>query len=74
MTAKPAVSLAAVAGRRQATLELVQRIESEGFTGIFCPSFGDGMGLCEAIAMVTHEISFGTIACSGNPDTEFDAV
>ena len=60
MTAKPAVSLAAVAGRRQATLELVQRIETEGFTGIFCPSFGDGMGLCEAIAMVTHEITFGT--------------
>lgn len=31
---KPAVSLAAVAGRRQATLELAQRLEQEGFSGI----------------------------------------
>lgn len=60
MPPKPAVSLAAVAGRRQATLELAQRIEREGFTGIYCPSFGDGMGLCEALALVTHEIPFGT--------------
>jgi alkanesulfonate monooxygenase SsuD/methylene tetrahydromethanopterin reductase-like flavin-dependent oxidoreductase (luciferase family) len=60
MTQKPAVSLAAVAGRRKATLELAQRIEQEGFSGIYCPSFGDGMGLCEALALVTHDISFGT--------------
>ncbi len=60
MPPKPAVSLAAVAGRRQATLELAQRIEQEGFTGIYCPSFGDGLGLCEALALVTHEIPFGT--------------
>ena len=44
MPPKPAVSLAAVAGRRKATLELAQRIEQEGFSGIYCPSFGDGMG------------------------------
>ena len=60
MTQKPAVSLAAVAGRRQATLELAQRIEQEGFSGIYCPSFGDGMGLCEALAFTTREIAFGT--------------
>ena len=60
MPPKPAVSLAAVAGRRQATLELAQRIEQEGFSGIYCPSFGDGMGLCEALALVTREIPFGT--------------
>jgi alkanesulfonate monooxygenase SsuD/methylene tetrahydromethanopterin reductase-like flavin-dependent oxidoreductase (luciferase family) len=60
MPSKPAVSLAAVAGRRQATLELAQRIEQEGFSGIYCPSFGDGMGLCEALALVTREIPFGT--------------
>jgi hypothetical protein len=41
MTQKPAVSLAAVAGRRQATLELAQRVEQEGFSGIYCPSFGE---------------------------------
>jgi alkanesulfonate monooxygenase SsuD/methylene tetrahydromethanopterin reductase-like flavin-dependent oxidoreductase (luciferase family) len=60
MTQKPAVSLAAVAGRRKATLELAQDIEQEGFSGIYCPSFGDGMGLCEALALVTREIPFGT--------------
>jgi alkanesulfonate monooxygenase SsuD/methylene tetrahydromethanopterin reductase-like flavin-dependent oxidoreductase (luciferase family) len=60
MTQKPAVSLAAVAGRRQATLELAQRIEQEGFSGIYCPSFGDGMGLCAALALATRTISFGT--------------
>jgi alkanesulfonate monooxygenase SsuD/methylene tetrahydromethanopterin reductase-like flavin-dependent oxidoreductase (luciferase family) len=60
MPPKPAVSLAAVAGRRQATLELAQRVEQEGFSGIYCPSFGDGMGLCEALALVTREIPFGT--------------
>lgn len=60
MPPKPAVSLAAVAGRRQATLELAQRLEQEGFSGIYCPSFGDGLGLCAALALVTHEIPFGT--------------
>jgi len=43
---KPAVSLAAMAGRRQATLEVAREIERRGFSGIYCASFGDGMGLC----------------------------
>jgi alkanesulfonate monooxygenase SsuD/methylene tetrahydromethanopterin reductase-like flavin-dependent oxidoreductase (luciferase family) len=60
MTQKPAVSLVAVAGRRKATLELAQRIEKEGFSGIYCPSLGDGLGLCEALALVTQEIPFGS--------------
>jgi len=60
MSTKPAVSLVAVAGRRRATLDLAQRLEAEGFTGIYCPSPGDGMALCEALALVTHEIPFGT--------------
>ncbi|MGE0680204.1 MAG: LLM class flavin-dependent oxidoreductase [Candidatus Binatia bacterium] len=60
MSQKPAVSLAAVPKRRQATLEIAHRIEHEGFTGIYCPSMGDCMGLCEAIALATHEIPFGT--------------
>src|SRR5262245_39254704 len=47
MAGKPAVSLVAVAGRRRATVELAQRLEREGFTGIYCPSPGDGFGLCE---------------------------
>ncbi|MCZ6876478.1 MAG: LLM class flavin-dependent oxidoreductase [bacterium] len=60
MIQKPAISLAAVAGRRKATIELAQRVEREGFSGIYCPSFGDGMGLCEALAFATNEIHFGT--------------
>jgi alkanesulfonate monooxygenase SsuD/methylene tetrahydromethanopterin reductase-like flavin-dependent oxidoreductase (luciferase family) len=60
MTRKPAVSLAAMAGRRQATLEAAQEIERLGFSGIYCPSFGDGVGLCEALALATKEIVFGT--------------
>jgi alkanesulfonate monooxygenase SsuD/methylene tetrahydromethanopterin reductase-like flavin-dependent oxidoreductase (luciferase family) len=57
---KPAVSLVAVAGRRRATLDLARRLEQEGFGGIYCPSPGDGLALCEALALVTREIGFGT--------------
>lgn len=60
VTPKPAVSLAAVPGRRQATIEMARRFEQEGFAGIYCPSFGDGLGLCEALALATREIPFGT--------------
>ena len=56
----PAVALAAVAGRRHATLELAREIERRGFGGIYCASFGDGLGLCEALALVTEHIRFGT--------------
>ncbi len=56
----PAVSLAAVPGRRRSTLELATRLEAAGFTGIWCPSFGDGLALCQGIASVTREIAFGT--------------
>ncbi len=57
---KPAVALVAVAGRRKATLEFAQQIEKEGFSGLYCQSVGDGLGLCEALALVTNEIPFGT--------------
>jgi alkanesulfonate monooxygenase SsuD/methylene tetrahydromethanopterin reductase-like flavin-dependent oxidoreductase (luciferase family) len=56
----PAMSLAAVPGRRKATLEVAKEVERRGFTGIYCPSLGDGIALCEAIALVTNEIRFGT--------------
>ncbi len=56
----PALSLAAVPGRRKRTLELAQEIERRGFAGIYCPSFGDGLGLCEALAFATERIPFGT--------------
>jgi alkanesulfonate monooxygenase SsuD/methylene tetrahydromethanopterin reductase-like flavin-dependent oxidoreductase (luciferase family) len=57
---KPALSLAAMRGRRQATLDVARDIERRGFAGIYCPSFGDGVGLCEAIALSTQRIPFGT--------------
>ena len=57
---KPALSLAAVAGRRAQTIELASEIERRGFSGIYCPSFGDAMGLCLSIAQTTTTIEFGT--------------
>ena len=60
MPQMPALSLAAVAGRRKATVELAQEIERRGFQGVYCASFGDGMGLCLSIAHATKEIRFGT--------------
>ena len=57
---KPAVSLAAVPGRRQKIIELASEIEKRGFSGIYCPSMGDNLGLCEAIGLSTKSISFGT--------------
>ena len=57
---KPAVSLAAVPGRRTKIIELASEIEKRGFSGIYCPSMGDNLGLCEAIALTTKSISFGT--------------
>ena len=60
MTRMPALSLAAVPGRRKATIELAVEIEKRGFSGIFAPSMGDSMALCEALAFTTNEIVFGT--------------
>lgn len=60
MTRMPALSLAAVPGRRNATIELAKEIEKRGFTGIYGPSLGDSLALCEALAFATKEITFGT--------------
>tara|TARA_Y100000748_G_scaffold235194_1_gene199175 strand:+ start:529 stop:1437 length:909 start_codon:yes stop_codon:yes gene_type:complete len=56
----PAVSLSAVPSRRGSTLDLAVEIEKRGFSGIYCPSFGDAMGLCQSIAENTDSIAFGT--------------
>ena len=56
----PAVSLAAVPGRRAAILELAGEIERRDFAGIYAPSLGANMALCEALAHVTERITFGT--------------
>jgi alkanesulfonate monooxygenase SsuD/methylene tetrahydromethanopterin reductase-like flavin-dependent oxidoreductase (luciferase family) len=57
---RPALSLAAVPGRRAQTVELASEIERRGFSGIYCPSFGDALGLCLSIAHATTHIEFGT--------------
>jgi|TARA_B100001079_G_scaffold271028_1_gene287095 alkanesulfonate monooxygenase SsuD/methylene tetrahydromethanopterin reductase-like flavin-dependent oxidoreductase (luciferase family) len=56
----PALSLAAIPGRRKATIELALEIEKKGFSGIYGPSLGDSLALCEALAFTTNEIHFGT--------------
>jgi len=60
MAQQPALSLAAIPGRRGKTLELAGEIERRGFPGIYCPSLADGLALCEALAFVTQAIEFGT--------------
>ena len=60
MTQLPAMSLAAIPGRRQQTIEVAKEAERRGFPGIFGPSLGDSLSLCTAIAMVTERIQIGT--------------
>ncbi|HJP52481.1 MAG TPA: LLM class flavin-dependent oxidoreductase [Pseudomonadales bacterium] len=60
MSRMPALSLAAIPGRRKATIELALEIEKKGFSGIYGPSLGDSLALCEALAFTTSEIHFGT--------------
>jgi len=59
-TTLPALSLAAVPKRRARTLDLAREIERRGYAGIYCPSLGDALGLCQSIAHVTERIPFGT--------------
>ena len=56
----PAVGLAAVPGRRLRTLAVAEEIERRGFSGIYGPSLGDSLALCQAIALHTKRIPFGT--------------
>ena len=60
MSQLPALSLAAIPGRRKRTLELAQEIENRGFPAIYCPSVVDNMSLCEALAFTTSHVRFGT--------------
>lgn len=60
MPNKPAISLAAVPGRRHVIIEAAQEAEARGYSGIFAPSLGDNLALCQAIAQVTERITVGT--------------
>lgn len=59
-TALPAVSLAASPGRRARAVDLAAEVERRGFSGIYCPSFGDALGLCLSVAHATEQIGIGT--------------
>ena len=59
-TPLPAIALAAVPGRRKKTLDLAAECERRGYAGLYCASFGDAVGLCEALAFTTERIPFGT--------------
>lgn len=52
--------MVAVPGRRKKMLDIAVEIEAKGFSGIFAPSFGDCIGLCQAIGSVTNRVEFGT--------------
>jgi len=56
----PALSLVAVPGRRQATLELAREVERCGFAGIYVPSIFGNMAQCTALALATTRIKFAT--------------
>ena len=56
----PALAFAAMHGRRRASLELAQELERREFAGLYCASFGDALGVCEALSLVTSRIRFGT--------------
>src|SRR3989442_12707259 len=60
MARLPAGALAAVPGRRRATLDLARELEAKRFAGAYCASLGDALGLCEALALSTSRIPFGT--------------
>lgn len=60
MAQLPAMSLAAIPGRRQQTIDVAVEAEKRGIPGIFGPSLGDSLSLCTAIAMATERVEIGT--------------
>ena len=72
MPALPAVALAAMPGRRRATLDLARDLARRGFDGIYCASFGDALGLCLSLAHCTTTLRFGTAIANIYSRTAFD--
>ncbi len=60
MTQMPALAVTAVPGRRQVAIDIAKEGERRGFTGIYCASFGDAMGVCTTLASETNTIKLGT--------------
>ena len=57
---KPALSLVAVPGRRQVTLDIAKEAERRGFAGLYVPSIFGNMAQCTALALATKTIPFAT--------------
>jgi len=57
---KPALSLMALPGRRSRMIEIASEADRAGFSGLYCPTVGDGMALCQEIASATRTLRFGT--------------
>jgi alkanesulfonate monooxygenase SsuD/methylene tetrahydromethanopterin reductase-like flavin-dependent oxidoreductase (luciferase family) len=60
MVRMPALALSALPGQRRITIEIAAEAERRAFTGIYCPSVGDPVALCQAIAGATSTIPIGT--------------
>jgi alkanesulfonate monooxygenase SsuD/methylene tetrahydromethanopterin reductase-like flavin-dependent oxidoreductase (luciferase family) len=58
--ALPALSLVAVPGRRQITLDVAREAERRGFSGIYVPSIFGNMAQSTALALATERLIFGT--------------
>ena len=58
--ALPALSLVAVPGRRQLTLDVAREAERRGFSGIYVPSMFGNMAQSTALALATERVIFGT--------------
>ena len=59
-TPLPALTLMATPRRARTVIDLCREAEERGFAGIYSPSLGDAMGLCQALATETKTIRFGT--------------
>jgi len=56
----PALSLVAVPGRRNVTLDVAREAERRGFAGLYVPSIFGNMAQCTALALATERIPFAT--------------
>ena len=54
------MSLAASPGKRQAVVDAAVEAERLGFHGVYCPSFGDALGLALSVAHATTTLEIGT--------------
>ncbi|WP_134324852.1 LLM class flavin-dependent oxidoreductase [Cumulibacter soli] len=57
---KPAITLIAVPGRRQQTIDVAVEADRQGFPGVWIPSPGEALGLSGSLAMATENIQIAT--------------